>query len=98
MKLLSKCKPVGSTLVVAAPLELLTGITCNSCSVASSTIGGIAEIEIPDSVTCCGIFCENPNFQRLVTFNLAFLTSRYPFFWFNVLSVRYGYNPVTLKF
>ncbi|MFS8010995.1 hypothetical protein Hanom_Chr14g01303621 [Helianthus anomalus] len=56
MKLFSRCKPVGSTPVVAAPLELLTGITCNSCSVASSTVGGLAEIETPDSITCCGIF------------------------------------------
>ncbi|KAJ0586701.1 hypothetical protein HanIR_Chr04g0154761 [Helianthus annuus] len=44
MKPLSKCKPVGSTFVVAAPLELLTGITCNSCSVTSSIVAGITEI------------------------------------------------------
>ncbi|MFS8012866.1 hypothetical protein Hanom_Chr14g01326041 [Helianthus anomalus] len=52
MKPLSKCKPVGSTLVVAAPLELLTGITCNSYSVTSSIVAGITEILTPDPVTC----------------------------------------------
>ncbi|KAJ0836499.1 hypothetical protein HanRHA438_Chr16g0767661 [Helianthus annuus] len=55
MKLLSRCKPMGSTTIVAAPLKLLTGITCNSCSVAFSTVGRLTEIETRDSVTYCGI-------------------------------------------
>ncbi|MFS7927237.1 hypothetical protein Hanom_Chr04g00306621 [Helianthus anomalus] len=53
MELLSKCKPVGSTLVVAASLELLKGSTCTSCSVTSSgVVGGLAMIETSDPVTC----------------------------------------------
>ena len=56
MKPMSKCKPVDSTLVVAAPLELLTGSTCTSCSVTSSVVGGLAMIETLDPVTCLGIF------------------------------------------
>ncbi|MFS7994328.1 hypothetical protein Hanom_Chr12g01104611 [Helianthus anomalus] len=55
MKPLSKCKPMGSTFVVAAPLELLTGITCNSCSVTSSFVAGIAEISASDPITCGSI-------------------------------------------
>ncbi|MFS7992571.1 hypothetical protein Hanom_Chr12g01083881 [Helianthus anomalus] len=56
MKLLSKCKPVGSTLVVAASLELLTGSNCTSCNVTSSgVVGGLAMIGSSDSVTFCGM-------------------------------------------
>ncbi|KAJ0845345.1 hypothetical protein HanRHA438_Chr15g0712571 [Helianthus annuus] len=51
MKQLAKCRSVDPTFVVAAPLELLTGITCNSCSVTSSVVAGIAEMSASDPVT-----------------------------------------------
>ncbi|KAJ0433348.1 hypothetical protein HanIR_Chr17g0869281 [Helianthus annuus] len=44
MKLLSKCKPVGSALVVAASLELPPRVTCNSRGVTSSVVAGIPEV------------------------------------------------------
>ncbi|MFS7913553.1 hypothetical protein Hanom_Chr02g00143091 [Helianthus anomalus] len=46
MKLLSRCKSVDSTHAVVSPLELLTRITDNPCSVTSSAVDGLAMIDV----------------------------------------------------